>query len=238
MSLVRQLWPFLLTLGVLAIAYGAGWTDLLSLDSLAAHRTQLVDAAAARPRLAFTVFVAVYAAVTAASIPGAAVMTLAGGLLFGPWLGGAASLAGATVGATAIYLAARSAIGGALRRRAERQGGALKRIVDGFGRDAFAYILTLRLIPLVPFWLLNIAAGVAGAPLRAYVVGSLVGMAPATFIYSWVGAGLGRVLARGGEPDLSLLLEPYVIAPLVALGLLALAPIAMRRLRPRTGDPS
>lgn len=238
MKLALRLWPLLLIATALAVAYGAGWTDLLSLDSLAANQAQLGAVVSARPALAVTAFIAIYAAITAASVPGAAVMTLAGGLLFGPWIGGGASLIGATLGATAIYVAARSAFGGPLRRRAERQGGGLKRIVDGFGRDAFSYILTLRLIPLVPFWLVNIAAGVAGAPLRAYVAGSLIGMAPATFIYSWVGAGLGRVFARGGEPDLTVLLEPYVVAPLVALGLLALTPIAVRQFRSRAGGRS
>lgn len=231
MGFVRRYWPLLAVLAVLIGVYASGVGEALSLPALRENEAALRDQVAAHPVLAAAAFVAAYAVATAASVPGAAIMTLAGGFLFGVWLGGAASLVGATVGATAIYAATRSAFGEPLRRRAERQGGTLKRIVDGVSRDALSYILTVRLIPLVPFWLVNIAAGAAGAPLRAYVVGSFIGMAPATLVYSWMGAGLGRVFERGGEPDLSILLEPYLLGPLLGLALLALLPAAMRRLR-------
>ncbi|MBI1196244.1 MAG: TVP38/TMEM64 family protein [Phenylobacterium sp.] len=231
MGFVRRYWPLLAVLAVLIGVYASGVGEALSLPALRDNEAALRSQVSAHPVLAVAAFVAAYAVVTAASVPGAAIMTLSGGFLFGVWLGGAASLVGATAGATAIYAATRSAFGEPLRRRAEAQGGTLKRIVDGVSRDALSYILTVRLIPLVPFWLVNIAAGVAGAPLRAYVVGSFIGMAPATLVYSWMGAGLGRVFERGGEPDLSILLEPYLLGPLVGLALLSLLPVAMRRLR-------
>lgn len=231
----RRYWPLILIVAAVLALYLSGWADALTLESLRLHRTQLHDAVAAHPGLAVAAFVGAYAAVTALSVPGAAIMTLASGLLFGPWAGGAASLVGATAGATAIYFATRSAFGEPFRRRAEQHGGALKRVIDGLGRDALSYVLTVRLIPVLPFWLVNIAAGVAGVPLRAYVLGSLVGMAPATFIYSWTGAGLGRLLDDGAEPDLGLLVDPYVLGPLLGLGVLALLPVLLRLRRVRLG---
>jgi uncharacterized membrane protein YdjX (TVP38/TMEM64 family) len=238
MKIARRYWPVLIIVVALALVYASGLSDALSLTALRAHEADLRGVVLAHPFLAVAAFVMIYAVVTAASVPGAAIMTLAGGFLFGPWLGGAASLVGATAGATAIYYATRSAFGEPLRRRAERQGGALKRIADGFSQDALSYVLTVRLIPLLPFWLVNIAAGVAGAPIRAYVAGTFVGMAPATLIYSWIGAGLGRVFERGAEPDLSILFEPFLLVPLIGLGLLSLAPIVVRRRRARAGGQS
>jgi uncharacterized membrane protein YdjX (TVP38/TMEM64 family) len=94
--------------------------------------------------------------------------------------------------------------------------------MDGLQQGAFGYILTLRLIPLFPFWLVNIACALAHAPLRAYTLATLLGILPATFIYSGIGAGLGAVIRQGGQPDLGIILKPEILGPLLGLGLLSL----------------
>jgi uncharacterized membrane protein YdjX (TVP38/TMEM64 family) len=139
---------------------------------------------------------------TAVSLPGGLVLTLAGGFLFGTWLGGAATVIGATIGAILVFYAVRTSFGESLRRRAEASGGRLKTIIDGVAAGAFGYILTLRLIPIMPFWFVNVAAGLAHAPTGAYALATLIGILPATFIYSGIGAGIGELVARGETPNL------------------------------------
>ena len=231
MSALKRFWPLLALAALAALLLASGLWRELSLEGLARHRATLAGFVEAHRALAVAAFVLAYALVTAASIPGALFMTLAGGLLFGVWVGGAATVVGATLGALAAFYAVRSSLGAALRARAERSGGVLKSVMDGFGRDAFAYVLTLRLIPAAPFWLVNAAAGLAHAPVRPYALATLLGIIPGTFIYAGIGAGLGDVLARGERPDLGVIFEPQILLPLVALGLLSLASALFRRRR-------
>jgi uncharacterized membrane protein YdjX (TVP38/TMEM64 family) len=220
----------LLALGLLVIVLilsGAG--RYLSFEALSENEARLRQAVADQPALAFGAFILLYAAITAASIPGASLLTLAGGLLFGTWAGGAATAIGATIGAVGVFLAVRTSLGAALRQKAEAAGGRLKSLMDGLEQGAFGYILTLRLIPLFPFWLVNVACALAHAPLRAYTLATFLGILPATFIYSGIGAGLGAVLREGGRPDAGVILKPEVFGPLLALGLLSLGATLYQR---------
>jgi uncharacterized membrane protein YdjX (TVP38/TMEM64 family) len=230
MRLTRIL-PLLLLIAAVAGVFLSGAGDYLSLESLKAHEAQLRGYVAANLVLALLVYVGVYAAATAVSIPGALFLTLAGGFLFGPWIGGSATVVGATLGACGVFLIVKTSLGSALRARAEAAGGTLKSVMDGVREGAFGYILTLRLIPLAPFWLVNVAAALADAPFRAYALATLFGIMPATFIFSIVGSGISEVLARGATPDLNILREPYVLGPLVALGLLSLTTTIFQRVR-------
>jgi uncharacterized membrane protein YdjX (TVP38/TMEM64 family) len=143
----------------------------------------------------------------------------------------AATVVGATIGAILVFYAVRTSLGEALRERAEASGGTLKKVIDGVRQGAFGYILTLRLIPLAPFWLVNVAAALAHAPLRAYALATFLGIMPGTFIYSGIGAGIGALVARGETPDLGVIFEPRVLLPLVALGLLSLGTTLYQRRR-------
>jgi uncharacterized membrane protein YdjX (TVP38/TMEM64 family) len=219
-----------------AALFASGATQYLNLASLAAHDAALRSFVGAHRLAALAAFIAAYAVATAASLPGASLLTLAGGYLFGTWLGGSATVVGATLGAVLIFFAVRTSLGSILRDKAEQSGGRLKAVIDGVRAGAFGYILTLRLIPLAPFWLVNVAAALADAPLGAYALATLLGIMPATFIYSGIGAGLGGVIARGGHPDLGVIFQPPVLLPLVALGLLSLAATLFQRRRARAGD--
>jgi uncharacterized membrane protein YdjX (TVP38/TMEM64 family) len=231
MKMLRRYGPLLVLAAVVAVAFASGVTDQLSLHGLRRNQATLAAFVAENRALALLIFIAVYAAATAVSLPGALFLTLAGGLLFGVWLGGTATVIGATLGAVIVFYIVRSSLGAALRERAEAQGGQLKKAIDGVKADAFAYILTLRLIPIAPFWLVNVAAALADAPLRAYALATVLGFIPATFIYSGVGAGIAGVVADGGEPDLGLIFRPQILIPLVALGLLSLGSVVYRRSR-------
>lgn len=233
MRRVVRFLPLILLVLLAAALLASDLRDALSLDALRTHEAQLRAFIEAHRILALVSFVALYMIATATSFPGATILTLAGGYLFGTWLGGSATVIGATLGAVMVFFAVRTSLGAVLREKAERSGGKLKAVIDGVEAGAFGYILTLRLIPLAPFWLVNVAAALAGAPLRAYAGATFVGIMPATFIYSGIGAGIGEVVARGQAPDLGMIFEPHILAPLVALGLLSLAITLYQRFRAR-----
>ena len=186
----------------------------------------------------------VYACAVALSIPGATLLTIVGGLLFG-WLTGAiAAIIAATAGATLIFLAARTSLEEALTRKA---GSLVTRIRDGFTRDAFNYLLFLRLTPVFPFWLVNIAAALAQVRLKTFVAATILGIIPATLAFSFVGSGLDSIieaqkaayeacLAQGGTTQCSFdlqasrLITPQILVALAALGIAALIPVLAKRL--------
>lgn len=215
----RRLWPLGLIVAAGALAYAFGLHRWLSFESLAAHRAALSHFVSGSPALAALVYVAAYVLVVAFSLPGGAVMTVAGGFLFGPWLGAALAVAGATLGASALFLAARHALAEVLARRA---GPLLGKVRDELRRDGFWYLLSLRLIPVVPFWLANLAPALAGMPFPAYAAATLLGIIPGTAVFAGIGAGLGQVLDAGGRPDLSVVFSPGVLLPLAGLGALSL----------------
>ena len=226
----RRWLPLLLLLVALALVYGTGLHRQLSLETLRTQREALQGFVAARPLAAPLVFVLAYAGAVALSLPGALFLTLAGGFLFGTLLGSVLSVTGATIGAVAIFLVARTALGSALRDRA---GPWLKRMEAGFREDAFSYLLVLRLIPLFPFWLVNLVPAVLGVRLPTFALATLIGIVPGSLVYTSVGNGLGAVLDHGGEPDLGLILKPQVLGPLLGLAALALLPVLYQRWKAR-----
>jgi uncharacterized membrane protein YdjX (TVP38/TMEM64 family) len=215
-----RLWPVALVLGALGLAYGLGLQRWLSFDSLAANRAALVALVAAHPVLAPLGFVASYVAVVAFSLPGGAVATLASGFLFGPWLGAALAVVGATIGACLLHLLAGQAFGGLLARA---EGPGLAKIRTGLARDGFWYLLSLRLVPVVPFWLLNLAPSLVGMRLGPYAAATFLGIIPGTAVFAGIGAGLGAVFDAGGRPDLSIIFSPAILLPLLGLAALSLA---------------
>ena len=226
----RRLLPLAILLALVALVWLTGLHRYVSLDALKTNYAALRDFVAARPVVAPLAFVGAYALVVALSVPGAIVLTLAGGLLFGTWLGTLLVVTGATLGAIAVFLVARTSLGGPLRRRA---GPRLERMAAGFQEDAWSYMFFLRLVPLVPFWLVNVVPAFLGVPLSIFAVATFFGIVPATFVYAGVGNGLAGVIEAGGDFGLGSILTPAVVLPLVGLGLLALLPIAIKRLRGR-----
>lgn len=226
----RRLWPIALLLGGLGLAYALGLHRLLSFDSLAEHRAALVGWVAARPLPAALGFVLAYVAVVAFSLPGGAVMSLAGGFLFGALIGTALIVPAATAGACLLFLGARHALG---RTLAARGGATLERISAALRRDGFWYLLSLRLLPVVPFWLANLAPALAGMPLGSFALATAIGIIPGSVVFAGIGAGLGEVFDRGGRPDLGLILTPPILLPLVGLAALSLVGAWWRR-RPGT----
>jgi len=225
-----------LIFAALATAFGLFFAfDLhrvLSFERLAAERDRLNGLVTAYPLLATAGLTLLYAAVTLLSLPVAAVLTLAIGFLLGTIWAGAVVAVGATLGATGLFLLARSAFGERWRQPVER---VLTRLDSGFRDNAFQYLLVLRLMPVMPFWLLNIVPAFAGISVRQYVLATFFGILPGTIVYCSVGAGLDAVFARGEVPGLEILRDPALILPLAGLALLAALPLVYKKLR---GDPA
>jgi uncharacterized membrane protein YdjX (TVP38/TMEM64 family) len=226
----KQLWPLALVGGGIALAMALGLDRHLSAEALAANHAALAALVRDNPTLAAGGFVVVYAAAVAASLPGGVFLTLAAGLLFGHFWGTVLSVIGATIGAVLLFLAARHALADLLARKA---GPVLDRLRPGLERDGLSYLLVLRLVPLFPFWLVNLAPALVGMRLGTYALGTFLGIIPATAVFAGIGAGLGEILATGGRPDLGVILTPGVLLPLIGLALLALAPVVWRRIAAR-----
>lgn len=225
---MKRALPLLLLVLLATATWALGLTDYLSWAELGRHQATLRQAVADQPVLAPLVYVAVYALFVALSLPQAVVVTITGGLLFGTLAGGALAVTGATIGAIILFLLARSAFGAA---SAQRGGAFLQTVREGLARDGFNYLLAIRLIPVFPFWLVNLAAALGGMRLGPYAAATLIGIAPGTFVFASVGAGIGSVLATGGQPDLSIILSWPVLGPLLGLAALSLLPVAWRHWR-------
>jgi uncharacterized membrane protein YdjX (TVP38/TMEM64 family) len=213
--------------------FATGLDRVLTFDALRAHRAELAAWVAGHRLLAALMYLAAYTVLVAFSLPLASLATLLGGLLFGAVLGTSLTVIGATLGAIAVFLAARSAFGDILRARADSF---LGRLEAGFRRDALSYLLFLRLVPVFPFWLVNIAPAIFKVPLRTYAITTFLGIIPGTAVYCSVGAGLGAVFDRGGAPDFGIVFEPQVLLPLLALAALSLVPMIYGRWKARRGE--
>jgi uncharacterized membrane protein YdjX (TVP38/TMEM64 family) len=224
---------------ILVVAAGAAvglafLGDAISFEALSEHREALIDWRDRNYLAAALGYVVAYVAVVAFSLPGATVMTLAGGFLFGVIPGAAMTVVAATAGATCIFLAARHGLGAVLHARlAAQAGGRLARIERGLRDNEVSYLLLMRLVPAVPFFLANLAPAFMGVRLRNFVLTTFFGIIPGTLVFAWIGAGLGEVFARGDTPDLGLLFEPAILAPILALAALAALPIVIRAFRGR-----
>lgn len=230
-SLLRLLPIALLILG-LATILALDLQEYIAFETLQEHRGWLVAQVERHRAVTAIVFVVGYATVVAFSIPGAAVLTISAGFLFGTVLAAALAVVGATLGAVGVFLAARTAFGNVLRARA---GPALTRMRDGFREDAFHYLLVLRLIPLFPFWLVNLVPAFLGVPLRTYVLATFFGIIPGTLIFASLGNGLGAILDRGEDPDPTVIFEPEILLPLIGLAVFALLPVVYKKVKARRG---
>ena len=230
----KPLWRRLLPLGILLVVIGTAFAfDLqrfLAFDTLREHDQALRAFVEARPVLTALGFVLAYAAAVAVSLPGAVFLTIAGGFLFGIWLGGFLVVVGATAGAVAIFLIAKTSLGEGLK---ERAGPWLQRMQAGFNENALNYLLVLRLIPAFPFWIVNIVPAFLGVKLKDYALATFFGIMPGSFVYASIGNGLGTVIEAGDEPDLGIILEPAILTPILGLAALALLPVAYRKLKGR-----
>jgi uncharacterized membrane protein YdjX (TVP38/TMEM64 family) len=228
MAPLKRLLPLGLLLLAIVAAFGLGLDDYISFEQLERNRAQLLALVDRHPVLAPLAFMLVYAAVIALSVPGGAILTVAGGFLFGVGAGTCYVVIAATAGATVVFLIAKTALGDSLRQKA---GPAMRRMEAGFRDNALNYLLFLRLIPLFPFWLVNLVPAFLGVPLRTYLVATCIGIVPGSLVYASVGNGLGAVFEAGGTPDLGIIFRPAILLPIIGLAMLAILPVVYQKIR-------
>ncbi len=227
----RWLAVVLLLTGV-ALFFGLGLERYLSLEALRQHRGVLHAWVEASGVLATLVFMAIYIVTVALSLPGATILTVTSGLLFGPVWGTVVVVCSATLGATVLFHLAQSTVGQALRTRA---GAWLPRLEAGFREHALSYLIVLRLVPLFPFFVINLVPALLGIPVWTFVLGTFVGIIPGSFVYATVGAGLGSVFDAGGTFSLQGVLTPQIVTALVGLAALAMVPVVYKTWTGRRG---
>lgn len=229
MTLRRALPLLLLGLGLgLFIAFDLG--RFFDLSELRAHQSDLQRWVNDRPVIAPAAYLLFYAVLVAFSLPVASFVTIAGGFLFGIWFGTLWTAIGATLGASLVFLAARTALGEVLRAKA---GPWLSRLEGEFRTNGFHYLLFLRLVPAFPFWLINIAPALFGMRFVPFVLATAIGILPGTFVFTYFGHGLGTTLQHSGELSLTTIATPEILIGLTLLALVSLLPVWFKRRQAR-----
>jgi uncharacterized membrane protein YdjX (TVP38/TMEM64 family) len=244
---VRRFVPVAVVILAMVAAFCSGLHRQISLETLVQHRMAIDAFITVHGVAAVAGFMAIYITVVALSIPGASLLTMSSGILFGVVVGGTASVIAGTVGATIVFLIARSACGETLARRA---GPLANKIASGFCANAFSYLLFLRLVPAFPFFLVNLAPALVGVKPSTFVAATAIGVVPGTFAFAFLGAGLDSVLAAPGSAyraclasgatdcklqfDLGMIVTPQLLCAFAALGVIALIPVVVKRWRART----
>ncbi|MDE2912341.1 MAG: TVP38/TMEM64 family protein [Paracoccaceae bacterium] len=232
---VRKAIPLALIV-VVAVVGAFTLRDVLTFETLRDNSERLTGWRDANYALVALGYVAIYTLIVAFSLPGGAVMTLAGGFVFGIMVGAPLTVVAATLGATAIFLAAKTGLGDVLHARFQKKAGdpgLMNRIEQGLRENEVSYLLLMRLVPAIPFFLANLAPAFLGVGLRNFVLTTFFGIIPGTVVYSSVGAGLGEVFARGESPDLGIIFEWHILGPILGLCALAALPIIINHFRGR-----
>lgn len=228
-GLARKL-PFLVILAVAAVgAYAL--RDQLSFAALAENREALIAFRDAHYIVAVLAFMAAYVVIVAFSLPGATVATLTGGFLFGLFPGVLYNVLSATLGAVAIFLAARAGFGASVAASIEAKGGAAAKLQAGLRENEWSVLFLMRLVPAVPFFLVNLIPAFVGVALHRFAISTFLGIIPGTAVFTSIGSGLGEVFARGETPDLSIFFAPQVIGPILGLAALSALPILLKFFR-------
>ena len=205
--------------------------DYLSFQTLADNRDALIAFRDSHYLLTVLVFMAAYIAIVAFSLPGATIATLTGGFLFATFPGTLINVTAATIGAIAIFIAARAGFGERLAARMESAEGAVKRMKDGIDDNQWSVLFLMRLVPAVPFFVANLVPALVGVPLSRFAITTFFGIIPGGIVYTSVGAGLGEVFARGETPDLGIIFEPHILFPILGLAALAALPLVLKLFR-------
>jgi uncharacterized membrane protein YdjX (TVP38/TMEM64 family) len=228
----------LLPLIVVIAGAALGWWllhDWLSFETLAENRGALIAFRDANYAATVVGFVLTYTLIVAFSLPGATVATLTGGFLFATFPGALFNITAATLGATAIFLAAQTSIGARLGARLDGAEGLVKKIKDGIDENQWSMLFLIRLLPVVPFFVANLVPAFLDVPLRRFVISTFFGIMPGAVVYTSVGAGLSEVFARGETPNLGIIFEPQILLPILGLCALAVLPVLIKALHGRKG---
>jgi uncharacterized membrane protein YdjX (TVP38/TMEM64 family) len=223
-DIFKRVLPLVVIISLLILAWILDITSFINLESLKLQRENFIDHVTRYPILSAAGFIAIYILSVAISLPIATLLTLLGGFLFGRWLGTLLIVISATIGATILFLAARRAIGNSLR---EKAGPLYKKIEPNMRHNAIGYLLFMRLVPLFPFFMVNIVPALFNIRLFPYIVTTFVGIIPGTFVYANVGRELGTI------ETLTDLASVETLIAFSLLGVFALIPTIYKQIQAR-----
>jgi uncharacterized membrane protein YdjX (TVP38/TMEM64 family) len=233
MSKFKRFAPAVIILILMAFFFFSGFYKHTSFELVRQHYVETEDLVAYNPVMAPLVYVGIYAFSTALSLPGAIFLSILGGFLFPlPW-STLYVVVGATLGATCLFLAARSALGNSLRKKASPWA---RKMEAGFKENAVSYLLFLRLAPIFPFWLVNLAPALFKIRLWTYVWTTFVGIIPGAFVFTQAGRGLGAIFETQAELNLDAIFNRDVKIALILLALFAITPLAIKKWRAHKRD--
>ncbi len=247
---LKRFLPLFILVAFMVLVISQGWHQYLTLEVIAKNRDWLKAMVADRLMIALLAYFLIYVAAISMSLPGGVILTITGGFLFGPILAGSITVVAATVGASLLFLIAKTSFGETLARKA---GPWLSKLSGGFQENAFHYLLFLRLVPAFPFWLVNLAPALLGVSLKTFIIGTFVGIIPGTFAFAYVGAGLDSIIdaaqadmqkcldlaGNAAEPSCALsinatsLITQELLIAFGALGFVALIPVVLKKLKAR-----
>lgn len=225
-----KLWPIFAIIAAVVVFISNGWHEVLTLETLRERREVLLAFVQENMLIAVLAYIGIYIVATVVMTPGAGVLTIAGGFLFGLVTGSILTVIGATLGASTLFFAAKSSVGSILR---EKAGPFVSKMEEGFKQDAWSYMFALRFIPAVPYPVANIAPAIFGAKYSQYAITTMLGIIPGVIAYTWIGSGLGATFDAGENPDLAGVAKNLIPA-LVALGVVALIPVAWKKFGPKS----
>lgn len=235
MARLKRFMPLIVLAAVIALIFGMGWNRYLSLDTIRDHGAEFRAFTAQHYIVSLLILMAVFAVLTASVVPGVFFVTITAGYLFGPWVGGISTSIAATLGALMVYGVATSALGRSLRERAEKNQGLMQKVCVAIDKDTFWYVLASRLAVVVPFHMINIAAGMMTVRLAPYTLATVIGLLPAHTIYCWIGARLNTLLAENPNPDFQALFAQFW-APMTGVFVLAVVlPFALKGIQAALG---
>jgi len=223
----------LLLVFVVSVSYSL--QGYLSFGNLREHRAILTEFRDANYLVAVVVFILAYTLFVAFSVPGGLLLSLTGGFLFATFPGVFYNMVGATLGASAIFLAARWGFGANLAATLENSEGLVKKIKDGVDENQWSMLFLIRLVPGVPFFLANLVPSFLDVPLRRFVISTFLGIFPGALVFTSIGAGLGDIFERGQTPDLAVVWKPQIILPILGLCVLSALPVLLKVLRGNKG---
>jgi uncharacterized membrane protein YdjX (TVP38/TMEM64 family) len=227
----KRLIPLLVLVAGLVAFFALGLNRYITFQTLRENRQALLTWVQTAGTLAAVTYMAIYAVAVAFSLPGGAVMSITGGFLFGTVWGTVYIVISATIGATVLFLIAKTALGDPLRAKAGRW---LHRMEAGFRDNALSYLLVLRLVPLFPFFVVNLVPAFLGVPLSTFILATGIGIIPGAFVFATVGAGLGSIFDAGGDFNAKAVLTPQILMALIGLAVLALIPVLYKKITART----
>lgn len=222
---VIKRWAPLIGLAALMIAaFASGLHEKISLQVLQENKDAMLNAVAAQPVVTALGFLAIYIVFVALSLPAATLLTLTGGFLFGPFLGTLYVVTAATIGATIIFFVAKTSLGATLR---EKAGGLYKRIEGNMNENAAGYLMFMRLVPVFPFFLVNIVPALFNVKPRTYILTTFFGIMPGSFVYVNLGGQLATI------ENLSDLVSTQTLLAFAMLGAFALIPTLYKQFKNR-----